>query len=90
MEKCFSHACRSDRNMLISEVLGMDDRHCPLVAMVKDQYANYVIQKMVDILDLEQRNLFIQRIKRHVPSLRRISYGKHIIAKIEKITGKSL
>lgn len=34
--------------------------------------------------------IVVTRIKRHVPNLRRIPYGKHIIARIEKLTGKPL
>jgi hypothetical protein len=36
-------------------VLGrQNDGACPLLAMVKDQYANYVVQKMIDVCDQEQ------------------------------------
>lgn len=52
--------------------------------MMKDQYANYVIQKMIEIAEAPQRKLLIQRIKPHLPVLRKYTYGKHIIAKLEK------
>jgi len=38
----------------------------------------------------EQRELIVQRIRRHVPNLRKIPYGKHIIARIERLTGKPI
>lgn len=88
VEKCFVHASRADRAVLIDEVLGKEtDSSPPLVSMVKDQYANYVVQRMIDAVDDDQRNMIIQRIKRFVPNLRKIPYGKHIIARIEKYTG---
>jgi hypothetical protein len=93
IEKCFAHASRQHRAVLVEEVLGKEDRDpskTPLISMVKDQYANYVIQKMVDVVDEEQRNMILHRIKRHVPNLRKIPYGKHIIARIEKLTGKPI
>jgi hypothetical protein len=45
---------------------------------------------MVDVVDEEQRAMILHRIKRHVPNLRKIPYGKHIIARIEKLTGKPI
>ncbi|VDP07967.1 unnamed protein product [Soboliphyme baturini] len=56
----------------------------PLLAMMKDQYANYVVQKMLDMGDPQQRKKLMQHIRPHVPSLRKYNYGKHIIAKLEK------
>lgn len=52
--------------------------------MMKDQYANYVIQKMIEIAEATQKKLLIQRIKPHLAVLRKYTYGKHIIAKLEK------
>ncbi len=90
VEKAFAHAARSDRAILIDEVLGKSENESPLVSMVKDQYANYVVQKMVDVVDDDQRMAIVNRIRRHVPNLRKIAYGKHIIAKIEKMIGKPI
>jgi len=93
VEKCFAHCSRADRDTLIEEVIGKENdtsANSPLVQMVKDQYANYVIQKMVDVVDMKQRDKVVARIKKHVPNLRKIPYGKHIIARIEKLTGKPL
>lgn len=66
------------------------NRVAPLQVMMKDQYANYVIQKMLDLVDDSQREMIIQKIKPHLPSLKKYTYGKHIIARIEKIIGKSV
>ena len=52
--------------------------------MMKDQYANYVIQKMLDMAEPNQRKLLIHKIRPHVPTLRKYTYGKHILAKMEK------
>jgi pumilio RNA-binding family len=55
--------------------------------MMKDQYANYVIQKIIDVVDEEQRKLLMFKIKPHIPSLKKYTYGKHIIARLEKNSG---
>ena len=60
-----------------------------LYTMMKDQFANYVVQKMIDVADPAQRQLLIRKIRPHVALLRRYAYGKHILAKLEKYYIKS-
>lgn len=57
--------------------------------MMKDQYANYVVQKMIDVSEPTQRKTLLHKIRPHVNSLRKYTYGKHIIAKLEKFSIKS-
>lgn len=52
--------------------------------MMKDQYANYVVQKMIDVSEPTQRKILMHKIRPHLNSLRKYTYGKHIIAKLEK------
>ena len=58
--------------------------HSALYTMMKDQYANYVVQKMIEVADSQQRKTLLLRIRPHMNSLRRFTYGKHILAKLEK------
>ena len=60
-----------------------------LYTMMKDQYANYVVQKMIEVAETPQRKLLLQRIRPHMPALRKYTYGKHILAKLEKYMMKS-
>jgi hypothetical protein len=46
---------------------------------MKDAFGNYVIQKMLDVLDDQSRELLISKIKPHVLTLRKFMHGKHII-----------
>ena len=57
--------------------------------MMKDQYANYVIQRMLELAEPPQKKLLLQKIKPHVPSLRKFPYGKHLLPKLEKFLTKS-
>lgn len=52
----------------------------PLLQMMKDQYANYVVQKMLDVADSAHRKKMMLAIKPHIPALRKYNYGKHIIS----------
>jgi pumilio RNA-binding family len=54
--------------------------------MMKDQYANYVVQKMIDVSEPTQRKTLLHKIRPHMNSLRKYTYGKHIIAKLEKFS----
>ena len=56
---------------------------------MKDQFANYVIQKMIDTAEHPQRKMLIQKIRPHFATLRKYTYGKHILAKLEKYYIKS-
>ncbi len=52
--------------------------------MTRDQYANYVVQKMLDVVDNVQKQILIDAIGPHISSLKKYTYAKHIIAKVEK------
>ncbi|GAB5371920.1 hypothetical protein AAMO2058_001621400 [Amorphochlora amoebiformis] len=87
VEKCVTHATRDERKELIDEILGdpdLDSASLPLTAMARDQYANYVVQRLIEIVDPEQRQYLIKRIQPHLHYLSKVPYGKHILASIEK------
>lgn len=52
--------------------------------MMKDQYANYVVQKMIDVAEANQRKILMHKIRPHCATLRKYTYGKHILAKLER------
>lgn len=56
----------------------------PLLEMMKDPFANYVVQKMLDVADSAHRKKMMLAIKPHIPQLRKYNYGKHIISKFLK------
>ncbi|KAF3925075.1 hypothetical protein AA313_de0208309 [Arthrobotrys entomopaga] len=60
----------------------------PLQILMKDQYGNYVIQKLLFLLDEEDRDTLIESIKPQLQNLKRFSYGKQLNA-IEKLIASS-
>ncbi|KAK1170331.1 hypothetical protein AOXY_G7153 [Acipenser oxyrinchus oxyrinchus] len=90
VEKCVTHSSRSERALLIDEVCCQNDGpHSALYTMMKDQYANYVVQKMIDMAEPAQRKIIMHKvginyIRPHIATLRKYTYGKHILAKLEK------
>lgn len=103
VEKCVSFGTIDQRQELIEEILapisvshglsdsstssGSDTLVVPLHLMMKDQFANYVVQKMLEIVDGEQREMLLTSIKPQLPNLRKYTYGKHILSKVEKLLG---
>ena len=53
--------------------------------MMKDQYANYVVQKVLEICDDQHREVLLSSIRAHLPLLKKYTYGKHIVAYVEKL-----
>ncbi|KAI9308517.1 armadillo-type protein [Cunninghamella echinulata] len=81
VEKCVAFGGKDERLSLIDEVLQTrSDGTYPLMTMMKDQYANYVVQKMLDVVDGEQREILVSKIKPYLPGLKKYTYGKHLIS----------
>ena len=43
-----------------------------------------LVQKMIDVAEPAQRKILMHKIRPHVGTLRKYTYGKHILAKLEK------
>jgi pumilio RNA-binding family len=65
VEKCVQNASRVERATLIDEVctVNSDSPSSPLHIMMKDQYANYVVQKMIDVAEPSQRKILMHKIR---------------------------
>ncbi|XP_057441922.1 pumilio homolog 1-like isoform X3 [Lotus japonicus] len=85
IEKCLSFGTPAERQFLVNEMLGSTDENEPLQAMMKDQFANYVVQKVLETCDDQQLELILNRIKVHLNALKKYTYGKHIVARVEKL-----
>ncbi|KAM7492018.1 hypothetical protein LguiA_034939 [Lonicera macranthoides] len=85
VEKCLTFGSPEERQMLVNEMLGTTDENEPLQAMMKDQFANYVVQKVLETCDDQQLEMILNRIKVHLNALKKYTYGKHIVARVEKL-----
>lgn len=54
-------------------------------AMMKDPFGNYVVQKVLETCDDQSLELLLSRIKVHLNVLKKYTYGKHIVSRIEKL-----
>lgn len=55
---------------------------------MKDQFANYVVQKILETCNDSQRELLLSRVKGHLQALRKYTYGKHIVSRVEQLCGE--
>ncbi|KAL0043529.1 hypothetical protein WJX79_007470 [Trebouxia sp. C0005] len=85
IEKCLQYGGSNSRQASVQEVLGSSDGESALQMMTKDQYANYVVQKMLEVCDDSQRQLLMTRITIFLNQLKKLTYGKHIVARVEKL-----
>ncbi|VAI74158.1 unnamed protein product [Triticum turgidum subsp. durum] len=88
IEKCFQHGDIAERDLLIREIVEQTDGNDTLLAMMKDQYANYVVQKILETCNDEQRELLVSRVKGHLQALRKYTYGKHTASRVEQLCGE--
>ncbi|MEW5300517.1 MAG: hypothetical protein WDW36_003446 [Sanguina aurantia] len=57
----------------------------PLQAMMKDQFGNYVVQKVLEVCSPAQREQLLGRVRAQLSALKRFTYGKHIVVRVEKL-----
>ncbi|XP_076936568.1 pumilio homolog 2-like [Bidens hawaiensis] len=85
VEKCLTFGTPEERRTLVTEMLGTTDENEPLQVMMKDQFANYVVQKVLETCDDKQLEMILNRIKVHLNTLKKYTYGKHIVVRVEKL-----
>ncbi|KAJ4720751.1 putative Pumilio [Melia azedarach] len=85
VEKCLTFGSPEERQLLVNEMLGSTDENEPLQAMMKDPFGNYVVQKVLETCDDQSLELILSRIKVHLNVLKKYTYGKHIVSRIEKL-----
>lgn len=85
VEKCLTFGGPQERQLLVNEMLGSTDENEPLQAMMKDPFGNYVVQKVLETCDDQSLELILSRIKVHLNALKKYTYGKHIVSRVEKL-----
>ncbi|CAI9766443.1 unnamed protein product [Fraxinus pennsylvanica] len=90
VEKCLECGDSTAREMLIKEIIGHGDKNDNLLIMMKDQYANYVIQKILQKCTNDQREVLHGLIRNHLTALKKYTYGKHIVARFEHLCGEEI
>jgi len=85
VERCLQHGSVEQRHELIEMfIVGEGPPNpSPLSSLVRDQFGNYVVQRILDIAEPSQRERVVEILREQVSAIKKYSYGKHIIARLE-------
>lgn len=78
IEKCLRCAQEPSKDMLIQEMLHVSE----LDRLLRDSFANYVIQTALDYANPSMRSRLVEAIRPYLPAIRTTPYGRRIQAKI--------
>ncbi|KAM0754176.1 ARM repeat-containing protein [Meredithblackwellia eburnea MCA 4105] len=82
VEKCIRVADATGRRAIIDELLNKQR----LERLLRDSFANYVVQTALDYAEPSQRAQLIETIRPILPMIRNTPYGKRIQSKIQRET----
>ena len=93
VEKAILYGTKEQKNSIISRILPKDKEHAanlednaPLILMMKDQFANYVVQKLVTVSEGESKVLIVTAIRAYVDKLNNSNaLGNRHLASVEKL-----
>ncbi|KAI1144191.1 ARM repeat-containing protein [Hypoxylon sp. FL0543] len=81
VEKSIEYGTNEDRKAIRSQLTALhSDGTSPLQLMMKDQFGNYVIQKLMQHLEGPDRESFIEEMRPHFANLKKYSTGRQITA----------
>ncbi|GAB4860121.1 hypothetical protein Ancab_011599 [Ancistrocladus abbreviatus] len=63
VEKCLTFGGPDERELMVNEMLGTTDENEPLQAMMKDQFANYVVQKVLETCNVSSESSSCHELK---------------------------
>jgi mRNA-binding protein PUF3 len=85
VEKSIQFGTTEQRKAIVAQLTAVhSDGSSPLQLMMKDQYGNYVIQKLLAQLKGDEHDAFVEDMKPQLLQLKKYNYGKQIAA-IEKL-----
>jgi len=92
VEKVLQHGTQAQRDALHAEILLTPEggEETPIVKMMQDQFGNYVVQKMLEYSSGQQRDKLVNCIRASSTELKKVTYGKHLLSRLEKVTGINL
>jgi hypothetical protein len=87
IERCLHFGTKEQKDDIINEIIAPkgDNKHDPLVTLVKDKFGNYVIQKIIEYAEPEQKEKIIQKILSTDIAKKKDNYSKHVISFIERM-----
>ncbi|KAL2263887.1 hypothetical protein VTK26DRAFT_4564 [Humicola hyalothermophila] len=86
VEACIKHGTLEDRRAIRDRLINSgDDANSPLFQLMKDQYGNYVIQKLLTTLEGQDRVVLVDKLKPHFAPLKKAGATGRQIAAIDRL-----
>ncbi|KAI5926421.1 armadillo-type protein [Camillea tinctor] len=81
VEKCIEFGTAEERKAIRTQLTATgSDGTSPLQIMMKDQFGNYVIQKLMQYLDGPDRESFVEEMRPQFANLKKMSTGRQVLA----------
>lgn len=63
-----------------------DGNTAVVLLMVRDAYANYVVQTTLDVVpESEEKRMLLEELNSHTDELKNYTFAKHIVAKLTSL-----
>lgn len=93
VEKAILFGTKEQRELIMSKIMPRDEanasdleENAPMVLMMRDQFANYVVQKLVGVSQGEEKRLIVIAIKSYLEKLSNSdAVGNRNLASVEKL-----
>ncbi|EMC96590.1 hypothetical protein BAUCODRAFT_24332 [Baudoinia panamericana UAMH 10762] len=85
VEKCIRCATGNVRRAVILEIAEPRE----LAMLLRDSFANYVVQTAMDFADEETKNLLMENVRPILPSIRHTPYGRRIATKLQEYDARN-
>ena len=85
IEKCITGASEEERQEIFSEIIGTPGNfnNARILSMVRDQFGNYVIQRIIDSGTQQQRDAVYEVVYQNYELLHQIQYAKHVLTRLQ-------
>lgn len=79
IEECIKHGTAADRSAILKQLTDSSNDGNPLLTLMKDQFANYVLQKLLlkGLSEGRERQKLVDDMNVHFPTLRATLTGRH-------------
>ena len=91
IEKCLELGTKEQIAVIVSEIIEQDNiNNDILLSLVRDKFGNYVVQKMIEVADMQSKESLVKKIIKTQVLKKRDGFSKHVMNMIEKLGLASL
>eukprot|EP00210_Caulerpa_lentillifera_P000392 g382.t1 len=88
MEAAVTYSSPEERMKIVNSIVYAahhEDRFDPLSLLTTNRFGNYVVQKLLDVVEEESKSVLLSSLSTRLKLLKRFKFGKHIVNLVEKM-----